>query len=446
MSNVCNKCSNLTNLTELLCGSDTCFFNYRFNLWFDESNKTGFFVYNSIIPDIFRKCFSEKIIDDIKNCKNICPYFFKNNNSTNITLGYQKRTMNLLSENDIKALLYFGYSTPSFKFVEKIDNNKVELTNNEILLFNQILETNNKNSLNTKSAKDYISNHQVTFLNFFFTSYSKSTLIYQLINLIFKAKKTYEYVLLGKTYMDIIRINWEYTLNCNSELQNNEEIKIQENFLAYFYILYEKYLANNFKSTDIFQHFFDIIRYSLEVYNDIYLIFKKQNNYLKMPLFNKMNSFNICKRSYMSDIYKEKSRKYYHNYITNKSNIYSNKILNINIDKNIYFESVLANIIPIKVVFPNNIFDKINYFKENYPLLEFNFEGDDSFPNIEKYYFLDKIENLNIDLNKFEKIICWNYFDDIILDINDILRNFNYSKNINILVEDNICIYVFYYE
>lgn len=91
MSNICNTCSNLVNLTKLICGSDTCFYNYRFNLWFDETNKAGFLIFNSIIPDIFRKCFSEAIIDDIKNCKNICPYYYEKNNSTNFTLGYQKK-------------------------------------------------------------------------------------------------------------------------------------------------------------------------------------------------------------------------------------------------------------------------------------------------------------------------------------------------------------------
>lgn len=127
--------------------------------------------------------------------------------------------MNLLSQNDIKALLYFGYSTPSFKYVKKINGNKVELTNNEILLFNQILESNNRNILNTKSAKDYISNHQITFFNYFSILYPVNTLIYQLINFIFKAKKTYSYVLSNKVYLNVVRINWEYTLSCNSDLK-----------------------------------------------------------------------------------------------------------------------------------------------------------------------------------------------------------------------------------
>lgn len=446
MSNICNTCSNLVNLTKLICGSDTCFYNYRFNLWFDETNNAGFLIYNSIIPDIFRKCFSEAIIDDIKNCKNICPYYYEKNNPTNLTLGYQKRIMNLLSQNDIKALLYFGYSTPSFNYVKKINGNKVELTNNEILLFNQMLESNNRNILNKKSARDYISNHQITFFNYFSILYPVNTLIYQLVNFIFKAKKTYSYVLSNKIYLNTVRINWEYTLSCNSDLKNNKNIEINEKFMAYLYVLYERYLANNFVIYEYYQKFFDIIRYSLDVYNDIYLIYKKQRNYLRMPLFNKMNTFKICKRQYMSDKYKIKCRRYYNNYITNKSNIYTNKVLNINIDRDMNFESILANIIPIKVNFPKNTYDKINFFKENYPLLEFNFEEDNSFPKIEKYYFLNRMDNLNIDLSKFTNIICWNYFNDIILDVNDILKNFNYSKNVHIQVEDNICVYVFYYE
>ena len=416
MSNVCNTCSNLVDLTTLICGSSTCSYNYRFNLWFDETNKAGFLIYNSLIPDIFRKCFSKEVINNIKDCKNICPYYEKQK-STNLYLGYQKRTMNLLSQNDIKSLLFFGYSTPSFKYIKSIDNNKVELTNNEILLFNQILESNNRNVLNGKSATNYISNHQVTFFNYFTILYPPNTLIYQFINLIMKAKKTYDYVLLGKKYLCKVNIYWEYTLNCNSELKNNtKETEITENYLAYLYVLYEQYLANKLVTYQYYKKFFDIIRYALDVYNDIYLVYKKQSNYLKMPLFNKMNTFNICKRPYMLEEYQTKSRRYYNNYITNKSKIYANKLLNINVDKEFNFESILANIIPIKVIFPNNTFDKNNFFKENYPLLEFNFD-DDSFPKIEKYYFLNRMDNLNIDLSKFKNIICWNYFNDIILDI-----------------------------
>ena len=51
MSNVCNTCSNLVDLTTLICGSSTCSYNYRFNLWFDENSKAGFLIYNSLIPD-----------------------------------------------------------------------------------------------------------------------------------------------------------------------------------------------------------------------------------------------------------------------------------------------------------------------------------------------------------------------------------------------------------
>jgi hypothetical protein len=453
MSNVCDTCSKLRDLPTLICG---CGFNYRFNMWIDDVEKPIFFIWGGVVPDIFRKCFSTEIIDDseIDSCKNICPYYYLFNDPTNFDLGYSVRTMDMISPNNIKALFFYGYSTPSFRFIESIDGTSMKLTNNDILMFNELVETFNPNVLTRKLSRKYLNTRQVTFMNYFNILYPSYTLISQYINFIFKALKTYQYFIEDKKLLCKTEIYWEYTLECNSQLRNDKNVKISETTLAQLYILLEEYLANKFVTYSYYQNFFDTIRYALQVYSDIYLIYLKSENVLQMPLYNKMNNRENCPRPYMSNHYKQQCRTIYNTYMTNKSKIYTNKALgSLNFERNIGNESFLANLVFVKVS-PNDNQRSIagidvDFFKEYYPVLNYSFtnefENDEEVGrDMEKYYFLESGENLNIDLSGIEGFLCWNYFGDIFLSNDEILKDFHYENKINLKINDNICIYIFY--
>jgi len=448
MSNVCDNCSKFRDLNPLVCG---CSFNYRFTMWINDTERPVFFIWGSIIPDIFRKCFSTSVIGDsnIANCKKICPYYYYYKDPTNFDLGYAKRVVELIPEIQIKALFYNGYSAPSFEYISSFNANGMKLTNSDIIKFNTLISTIDENVLTRKLSKEYLDNHQVTFFNYFTILYPTYTLISQYINFVFKSMKTYQYLIDNKKFLCKADIYWEYTLECDAKLRNKKTIKINETTLSQLYVLLEQYLANGYTTYSYYQDFFDTIRYALQVYSSIYTVFSKNFNRRQMPLYNQLDNTFICKQPYMSNSYKQKCRTIYNIYMTNKSKIYTNKVLGENtIDKDLDFGSVLANLIFVKVSQQEgsqNLIrtDIIQSFKENYPILDYNFT-DDNHNNIEKYYFLEKGEKLEIDLNKINGIICWNYFNDIFLDTNEILKDFNYNNKINIKVYDNICIYVFY--
>lgn len=453
MSNVCDTCSKLRDLSTLVCG---CSFNYRFNMWINDVEKPIFFIWGGTIPDIFRKCFSTEIIDDseISNCKNICPYYYIFDNPTNFDLGHSVRTMNMISSDKIKALLFFGYSAPSFKYVKSFDSTSMKLTNNDVIIFNELLESFNPNILTRKLSRKYLNSRQITFYNYFNILYPGYTLISQYINFIFKALKTYQYFIEDKKLLCEAEIYWEYTLECDSQLRNDKNVKISETTLAQLYILLEEYLANGFVTYPYYQSFFDTIKHALNVYLDIYLIYIKSENILEMPLYNKMNDRENCKKSYMSNYYKNQAKSIYNIYMTNKSKIYTNKALGtLNFERNIGNESFLANLVFVKVSSNDNqrtiVGNNIDFFKEYYPVLNYNFtnefgNNEEVGRDMEKYYFLEKGENLNIDLKGIDGFLCWNYFGDIFLNSDEILKDFHYENNINIKVNDNICIYIFY--
>jgi hypothetical protein len=444
MSNICEQCSKFKTLSDIVPWNNL---NYRFNMWINDTERPLFLIWSSIIPDIFRKCFSKNIID-IETCKNICPYYYYYKDATNYNLGYAKRIVQLISENEIKALFYNGYSTPSFGLVESINKDIIKLTNSDVIKFNNLIATFNTNILNKKLSIQYLDNHQVTFFDYFNIKYPSYTLISQYINFIFKALKTYNYLLENKTYLCKTDIYWEYTLECNSKLHNKIGVKINESSLSQLYILLQQYTANNYITYDYYQSFFDTIRYALEVYSDIYNVYSKNYNSMYMPLYNKMNNKMICIEEYMNNNYKEISKNIYNIYITNKSQLYTNKILGpIDKEKNKDITSILVNIIFVKIspigISPIGISSTLEYFKENYPILDYTFI--DNHENIiDTSYFLEKGDKLEIDLSKITGFICWNYFNDIFLNTKQILKNFNYNNKIDINVYDNICIYIFY--
>ena len=410
MSNVCDTCSKLRDLSTLVCG---CKFNYRFNMWIDDVEKPIFFVWSGVVPDIFRKCFSSEIIDDseIDNCKNICPYYYVFDDPTNFDMGHSVRTIDMISPNIIKALFFFGYSTPSFNYVKSFDNISMKLTNNDIIVFNELLESFNPNILTRKLSKKYANNRQVTFYNYFNILFPSYTLLSQYVNFVFKALKTYQYFIEDKKLLCEAGIHWEYTLECNSKLGNNKNIKISETTLSQLYILLEEYLANGYVTYTYYKNFFDTIRYALQVYSDIYLIYMRSENVLRMPLYNKLNDKNTCKRPYMSTFYKEQAKSVYNIYMTNKSKIYTNKALgSLNFERNIGNESFLANLVFVKVSSDSSqratvVGSDVDFFKEYYPILNYSFtnefgDNEEVDRDIEKYYFLEAGENLNIDLSE----------------------------------------------
>lgn len=134
--------------------------------------------------------------------------------------------------------------------------------------------------------------------------------------------------------------------------------------------------------------------------------------------------------------------------MTNKTKIYTNKFrqkFNINdyqLNKNL--NSFLINIYFIKVIFDENINNKQDFFKNNYNELEYEIIDDEKF-NLDKFYFFENNEKFTEDLSQFDNIICWNVInEEFFINIKDILKDFNFDKTIDISINENYTINIFY--
>ena len=106
-------------------------------------------------------------------------------------------------------------------------------------------------------------------------------------------------------------------------------------------------------------------------------------------------------------------------------------------------DTFLINIFFIKVIFDENIDNKLEFFKDNYKDLDYEIIDEEKF-NLDKFYFLENNEKFIKDLSQFDNIICWNKIDKEFINIKDILKDFNFDNTINILINENYTINIFY--
>lgn len=442
----CNKCRNCTqklNFEDNILESTNY---YKLTIFSNYVKKPLTVIYPGLIPDIFRKCFTDCIVDD---CDKFCSFVSNKYSNFDFYLGDNSFSPLIIRKKLILIMFHIGISAPNFLNIEKFNNTSFEYINKDIAKFNKFIFSNTGT---TEYNMEFLDNHQLKFLNYFKIKYKPETLLYQYINFIWLLQKNYDSYIEGKILVNYINLPWEYSLRCNNKYQNNINIKLYRYDLIQIYIDFKKSLANN--SINIFnKEFLMIMKLAMRAYRDILVEFIQTANYQSMPLYNKnFNKCYYCPSKYLNPDFeptiREEALKKYEIYMTNKSKIYTNKFrqkFNINdyqLNKNL--NSFLINIYFIKVIFDENINNKQDFFKNNYNELEYEIIDDEKF-NLDKFYFFENNEKFSEDLSQFDNIICWNVInEEFFINIKDILKDFNYNKTINISVDNNYTINIFY--
>jgi len=447
----CSICNNCTTTLDKNEGPISITKYYKLNFWSNETNPLLLFSLNGLIPDLFRKCFTTCIIED---CENFCSYNEIKRSKLNYYLGNESRNPDLINKSLIQSLFYFGFSSPSFKFIKEFSDTAFRYIDNDVIRFNKLIYCSDNSELNFNSSQTYFNNHQVTFYNYFNLKFKSTTLLYQFINFILLLQTNYDYFVINKFLIDKFEIPWEYSLTCNNSNQNNITPKITNGILVEFYLSFRSYLGNG-ETNNYNKKIFILMKTAIDVARDVYKEFLVNFNYRKAPLYNRFeDKCYYCPKDYMKQSEYYKCKDLYTTYLTNKSLIYERKFINkfnINIGLDTLskeFNSYLVNILFIKTTLPNivKIEDREEYFKNNYKKL--NYEITDEIEgglNIENYYFLEHNEEFNLDLEKYENILCWNSTEDVyISNIKTLIKDFNYNKNINLKIMENISINIFY--
>lgn len=442
----CNKCSNCV---QKLNFKDKILKNtnyYKLTIFSNYVQKPLSIIYPGLVPDIFRKCFTDCIVED---CNKFCSFVTDKYSKFDYYLGDSVYSPFILRDELILIMFHIGISAPNFLNITKFNNTSFEYINKDIVKFNKFIFSNTGT---TEYNMEFLDKHQLKFLNYFKIKYKPETLLYQYINFIWLLQKNYDNYIKGKVLVDYIYLPWEYSLSCNNKYQNNINNKLFRYDLVQIYIDFKKALANN-SINSYNKDFLIIMKLAMIAYRDTLLEFIQTYNYQSMPLYNeKLNKCYYCPPKYLNPDFepniKDEALRKYNIYMTNKTKIYTNKfrekfsIDDYQLNKN--FNSFLINIFFIKVIFDENINNKQEYFKDNYNELEYEIIDEDKF-NLDKFYFFENNEKFIKDLSQFDNIICWNKIDnDFFINIKDNLKNFNFDKTINILVNNNYTINIFY--
>ena len=441
--NKCRKCFQRINYEDNIL-TDTNY--YKLTIFTNYNLKPLSVTYPGLIPDIFRKCFTDCIVE---KCDEFCSFVTNKNSKFDFYLGNNVFSPLILSDNLILVMFHIGISAPNFININLFNNTSFEYINNDISKFNRFIFSNTGT---TDYILKYLDNHQLKFLDYFKIKYKPETLLFQYINLIWLLQKNYNNYIKGKILVNFVYLPWEYSLSCNDKYQNNIKKKLYRFDLVQMYIDFKQSLASN--SLNLFnKDFFRIMKLAMTAYRDILVEFIQNANYQSMPLYNKnFNKCYYCPSKYLNPniepTIKEEALKKYEIYMTNKTNIYTNKFRKrFNIDDyqlNKTLNSFLINIFFIKVIFDENIDNKQDYFKDNFNNLDYEIIDEEKF-NLDKFYFLGSNEKFIKDLSQFDNIICWNKINkEYFINVKDILMDFNFDKTINISINENYTINIFY--
>ena len=442
----CNKCRNCfqkLNFEDNILDSTNY---YKLTIFSNYDKKPLTVNYQGLVPDIFRKCFTDCVVED---CSGFCSFVTEKYSKFDYYLGNKTLSPFILRNELILIMFHIGISAPNFLNITKFNNTSFMYINKDTAKFNKFIFSNTGN---TEYNMKFLDNHQLKFLNYFKIKYKPETLLYQYINFIWFLQKNYDSYIEGKVLVDFIYLPWEYSLSCNNKYQNNIKKKLYRYDLIQMYIDFKSSLANN--SINIYnKNFLAIMKLAMRAYRDILVEFIQTANYQSMPLYNKnFNKCYYCPSKYLNPDFeptiREDALKKYEIYMTNKTKIYTNKFrqqFNINDkDLNKNLNSFLINIFFIKIIFDENINNKLEFFKDNYNELNYEIIDEKKF-NLDKFYFFENNEKFIEDLSQFDNIICWNKIDNEFFDnIKDILKDFNFDKTINISINDNYTINIFY--
>ena len=147
----------------------------------------------------------------------------------------------------------------------------------------------------------------------------------------------------------------------------------------------------------------------------------------------------------MSNFYKKRTRELYNKYITNKSELLATEVLDLD-NRNIQFDtdSFLLNIVFIKVETPVNVIDKRNFIRHNYLDNDVIYNFTDNPFDIDEFHFMNANQTFTLNMSKYSNVLCWAYSEKLFTDFKKLLGDLHFNKKINILVDTNFYVYIFY--
>lgn len=284
-----------------------CYYSTKINkkskYWIDGIERPITTIINSYIPDIFRICYTY----GPAYFPDSCPYIVdKNGRELNAEIGI--RSPNLIEDDEIRALLYFGVKCLA------INNNNV---------INGLDKHINKYTVNRFSSQQYTKYNKyygkkqdknqgnkvfgLDFQYYFLKRYPQDTLLCQIVALIASSYNAYSNLLNNKTSICNFVIPWEYTQICKeinfSGTVNNNNIsnKLSNVILVGLYKLSEvsntNMLLNNCGKNigqgnimTLYDNFARILKLADQVFEDIFIEYKYKYNNLEC----------YCPKNYMS--------------------------------------------------------------------------------------------------------------------------------------------------
>ena len=230
--------------------------------------------YSYTIPNLFRKCYTnKKIYSNNFNITSSCPIYI---NENLITYNFPL----ILDENIIKSFLYYNVSSNYLKY----NSNNIENYLKSNILINKL-----KNILKSKRTTNYGFYTQSNLI--FNELYSSDSLLVQFISF-FNSMQTANYAYNNSTIVNSYTIPWIYTAycicyNCSGNdvsniniIENNVKILDQSQLNIIFNILYGKdtfnipptvVFDNGIVLTVGYDNIFTIIKCALQVYQDALL-------------------------------------------------------------------------------------------------------------------------------------------------------------------------------
>jgi hypothetical protein len=351
--------------------------NYTIN---GIDNNINIIDFTYLIPNLFRLCY----INNTLKIPNICPTFIYND----ITTNYAPI---LLDEKYIKSFLYFNfpsnindYSSTNYNFLINILN------------FNKILEKKKRNTTYSSFTQ---------YIILFNILYSDRSILYQLINFNNYLNKCANAVN-GSEIINSFTIIWDFTTTClcyslnisDTYIEGNQygNTNVSNSYGDLIYNVKNKFNNNNIITTSVpssvienlsKNNFFIVLKYALEVFQDILL---KIQYYIQ--------NIEYCEKDYMNKnnlpILLSMYKNYYNNQVyTNSKAIPKTSIINI-VPQTISIQSYVQQFINVynSSVTINN--EQIFFYQKTVYLNGLN--GVDAFVFYANFYSWETIPDLLI--------------------------------------------------
>jgi hypothetical protein len=333
-----------------LIDNDSCSIYYK-PLNYYSINSVPNILFIKIIPNLFRKCY----VNSTLNIPNICPSIVQNS----VTNFYLPK---IIDEKYIKSFLYYNFpsNTNNYYTLEKLIKNTI--------YSNNLLSSKKKNE--TYSS--------FTTANILFSQiYSNDSMLIQLLNLNKFVDSSY-YLTNNSLIGNNFKIEWDCTLSCYCDNNDdsiyivgnyNDSLLINYNDASTLYNLFNNAINQNILKLINFNiinsdlNILYIIKYAIEVYNDILL----QIQYY-------LDSKTYCLKDYMYPSNIPILFSLYNNFYKNQIETNNKELISTNINSvipvSITIESYVNSFISVYFdTYPNNYLLKTVYISNSYALV-----------------------------------------------------------------------------